>query len=298
MIGGVKRKVYFFAMDLPHSDACFVKAYPGETTEAFCDGHVSAFAFFGGVPVSILYDNMQVAVARILGDGRRQRTRVFSELQSHYLFQDRFGRPGKGNEKGKVEGLIGYVRRNFQEDGRFFCIPNKAAADAWCRDNNEGSGWSASAIKADGRHGCNQSTAGQRADAMADCRRQHGDRLIRVFKSNGEWRCEYQTERASAEEDCRREYGNRLIRVYKSGASGGANTGQVAEDGRPSLDGRTGSVALRLVEPFVISLAGADFGCQRTLMQTAELCWCRSIMNIALVGVESRNDICAPQWSR
>jgi len=38
---------------------------------------------------------------------------VFSELQSHYLFTDRFGRPGKGNDKGKVEGLVGYARRNF-----------------------------------------------------------------------------------------------------------------------------------------------------------------------------------------
>ena len=46
-------------------------------------------------------------------DGRRQRTRVFSELQSHYLFDDRFGRPGKGNDKGKVEGLVGYALRNF-----------------------------------------------------------------------------------------------------------------------------------------------------------------------------------------
>ena len=67
----------------------------------------------GGVPQSILYDNTTLAVARILGDGRRQRTRVFSELQSHYLFEDRFDRPGKGNDKGKVEGLVGYVRRNF-----------------------------------------------------------------------------------------------------------------------------------------------------------------------------------------
>ena len=58
----------------------------------------------------ILYDNTKIAVARILGDGRRQRTRVFSELQSHYLFTDRFGRPGKGNDKGKVEGLVGYAR--------------------------------------------------------------------------------------------------------------------------------------------------------------------------------------------
>src|SRR3954464_5886757 len=113
VIAGVERKIHFFAMDLPHSDACFVVGYPAETTEAFCDGHVRAFAFFGGVPKSIVYDNTKIAVARILGDGKRQRTRVFSELQSHYLFEDRFGRPGKGNDKGKVEGLVGYARRNF-----------------------------------------------------------------------------------------------------------------------------------------------------------------------------------------
>ena len=82
VIGGVERKIHFFAMDLPHSDAIFVVAYPAETTEAFCDGHVRAFAFFEGVPQSILYDNTKIAVARILGDGKRQRTRVFGELQS------------------------------------------------------------------------------------------------------------------------------------------------------------------------------------------------------------------------
>ncbi len=52
-------------------------------------------------------------MARILGDGRRQRTRAFTEIQSHYLFDDRFDRPAKGNGKGKVEGMVGYVRRNF-----------------------------------------------------------------------------------------------------------------------------------------------------------------------------------------
>ena len=56
VIGGVERKIHFFAFDLPHSDAGFVVGYPAETTEAFCDGHVRAFAFFGGVPKSILYD--------------------------------------------------------------------------------------------------------------------------------------------------------------------------------------------------------------------------------------------------
>ena len=68
---------------------------PGETTEAFLDGHVSAFALLGGVPQSILYDNTKLAVARILGDGRRKRTRAFTELQSYHLFDDRFGRPGR-----------------------------------------------------------------------------------------------------------------------------------------------------------------------------------------------------------
>jgi hypothetical protein len=99
-------------MDLPHSDAPFVKAYPAEVAEAFCEGHVAAFAFFGGIPLSILYDNTRLAVAQILGDGKRERSRMFSTLQSHYLFEDKFGRPGKGNDKGKVEGLVGYVRRH------------------------------------------------------------------------------------------------------------------------------------------------------------------------------------------
>jgi transposase len=96
VIGGVRMKLRVFCFDLPQSDACFIKAYPAETTEAFLDGHVSAFAFFSGVPISILYDNLKIAVARIFGDGKRQCTRAFTELVSHYLFQERFGRPGKG----------------------------------------------------------------------------------------------------------------------------------------------------------------------------------------------------------
>ena len=138
VIAGVERKVHYFVLDLPHSDGCFAKAYPGETTEAFLDGHVSAFAFgemfvplshgpghaqcdFGERPPAWTKVQLRpgpapqrrLAVAKILGDGRRKRTRAFSELQSHYLFEDRFGRPGKGNDKGKVEGMVGYVRRNF-----------------------------------------------------------------------------------------------------------------------------------------------------------------------------------------
>jgi transposase len=113
VIGGVERKAHYLAVDLPQSDDCFVMAFPAETTEAFLEGHTHAFAYFGGVPRTILYDNTKIAVARILGDGTRMKTRAFSELQSHYLFAEKFGRPAKGNDKGKVEGLVGYARRNF-----------------------------------------------------------------------------------------------------------------------------------------------------------------------------------------
>jgi transposase len=113
VIAGVEHKAHYLVMDLPHSDDCFVAAFPAETTEAFLEGHVRAFAYFGGVPTRILYDNTKIAVAKILGGEERQRTRAFSELQSYYLFADKFGRPARGNDKGKVEGLVGYARRNF-----------------------------------------------------------------------------------------------------------------------------------------------------------------------------------------
>ena len=113
VIAGVEQKAHYLVMDLPHSDDCFVAAFPAETTEAFLEGHVRAFAYFGGVPTRILYDNTRIAVAKRLGGEERQRTRAFSELQSYYLFADKFGRPAKGNDKGKVEGLVGYARRNF-----------------------------------------------------------------------------------------------------------------------------------------------------------------------------------------
>jgi transposase len=107
VIAGVECKAHYLAMDLPHSDDCFVIAFPAETTEAFLEGHVRAFAYFGGVPTRILYDNSKIAVAKILGGTERQRTRTFSELQSHYLFADKFGRPARGKDKGKVEGIVG-----------------------------------------------------------------------------------------------------------------------------------------------------------------------------------------------
>ena len=113
VIGGVEQTAHFFALDLPHSDACYIRAYPAATAEAWVDGHVHAFAFFGRVPQSVLYDNDRCLVSRILPDGTRKRATLFSGFLSHYLIRDRYGRPGKGNDKGAVEGLVGWARRNF-----------------------------------------------------------------------------------------------------------------------------------------------------------------------------------------
>lgn len=84
VIAGVERKAHYLVVDLPQSDDCYVMAFP---------------AYFGGVPRTIRYDNTKLAVAEISGDRTRSKTRAFSELQSHYLFAQKFGRPGKGNDK-------------------------------------------------------------------------------------------------------------------------------------------------------------------------------------------------------
>ena len=104
VIDGVECKAHYLVVDLPHSDDAFVQAFPAETTEAFCEGHNAAFRYFGGVPRGIVYDNTTLAVAKILGDGTRQRTQSFSELHSHYLFDDRFGRRGRATTKARWKG--------------------------------------------------------------------------------------------------------------------------------------------------------------------------------------------------
>jgi len=87
-------KLHVLCFDLPRSDACSIRAYAAETTEAFLDGHVSAFDFFGGVPQSILYDNTKLAVAKNLGDGERRRTRAFTEPGRHSSCPCRYCRVG------------------------------------------------------------------------------------------------------------------------------------------------------------------------------------------------------------
>lgn len=112
MAGGL-RKVYFFVMALPHSDAFFVAAYDRECTETFQDGHARAFAYFGGVPWRITYDNARTSVSQILGTYARKLTDGFSQLRSHYLFDYHFCQVRRANEKGVVEGAVKYVRLNF-----------------------------------------------------------------------------------------------------------------------------------------------------------------------------------------
>lgn len=84
-VNGQLRKVAFFVMALPYSDASFVMAFERECTETFWEGHVRAFEFFGGVPRRITYDNTKVAVSQILGRARRL-TQGFLQLKSHHPF--------------------------------------------------------------------------------------------------------------------------------------------------------------------------------------------------------------------
>ena len=113
IICGIQILAHFLVMQLPFCDAVFVKAYPAENTESFCDGHISAFIFFGFVPLRILYDNTTIAVKKVLGGDEREETKAFISLKSHYLFTSAFAAVARGNEKGGVENLVGYARRNF-----------------------------------------------------------------------------------------------------------------------------------------------------------------------------------------
>jgi transposase len=123
VIAGEPVTAAYFVMTLPHSDAFFVRAYPKECTESFQDGHVRAFEYFGGVPTRISYDNSKIAVAAIVGARGRTPTDEFLRLASHFLFAYRFCRVRRPNEKGHVEAMVGFARRNF-----LVPVP---AADSW-----------------------------------------------------------------------------------------------------------------------------------------------------------------------
>jgi hypothetical protein len=88
-------------------------AFPHQQQEAFLAGHQEAFAFFGGVPRNLWYDNLAQAVRPRLVGRKPQEQETFIAFRSHYLFQSRFCTPAEAHEKGLVEGLVGYARRNF-----------------------------------------------------------------------------------------------------------------------------------------------------------------------------------------
>src|SRR6516225_8212045 len=112
-VRGVMTEVAFFVLSLPYADAVYCQVFPRECTEVFLEGHARAFAFLGGVPRRIAYDNTKTAVAQITGSRERQVTREFQRLQSHYLFAPHFCLVRRPNEKGHVERLLDYARSNF-----------------------------------------------------------------------------------------------------------------------------------------------------------------------------------------
>lgn len=112
---GKLEEVQLFCLRLCYSTRPFVMAFPHQKQEAFFEGHVAAFDFLGGVPGTIWYDNLSLAVKNLVkGKGHRiQELESFIAFRSHYLFQSRFCNPGEAHEKGLVENLVGYARRNF-----------------------------------------------------------------------------------------------------------------------------------------------------------------------------------------
>jgi len=113
IVNGERLTVQLFLMRLCYSRRLFMMAFPGQKQEAFFEGHVQAFHFLGGVPGRIAYDNLKVAVQRILEGRTRKEQERFILFRSHYLFDSRFCTRGQGHEKGRVEKGVGFGRRNF-----------------------------------------------------------------------------------------------------------------------------------------------------------------------------------------
>jgi len=109
IIGGSRAPLKFFCMRSKH----FVRFYPCERQQAFFDAHIQAFEFFGGVFPVLIYDNLRTAVQKVLrGKGRIEQD-GFIKFRAYYSIDARFCNPVSGNEKGGVEGLVGFARRNY-----------------------------------------------------------------------------------------------------------------------------------------------------------------------------------------
>jgi len=110
-ISGVKEIVYFFCARLCSSCAPVVLAYRRQNEESFLDAFVRTFQIYSGVPEKVIFDNGKVAVKDGFGAGARKQA-GYTALSAHYGFEALFCNPAEGHEKGLVEGLVGWARRN------------------------------------------------------------------------------------------------------------------------------------------------------------------------------------------
>src|SRR5262245_2885780 len=121
-LAGQEQQVPFLAARLRYSGAMFLAAFPTERQDAFLLGQRWAFAFWGGVPHSVVYDNLKPAVAQLLRGHSRQEQQAFRHFHSVYGYEAIFANPHAGWEKGSVENLVGYARRTY-----FVPIPDVAS---------------------------------------------------------------------------------------------------------------------------------------------------------------------------
>lgn len=113
IIGGQETLLKFFCMRSKYSGKHFVRCYPCERQQALFDGHIQAFSFFEGVFPVLIYDNLTTAVQKIFKGKKRDLQESFEKFRAYYNFAPVFCNPGQGHEKGGVEGLVGYARRNY-----------------------------------------------------------------------------------------------------------------------------------------------------------------------------------------
>jgi transposase len=117
-IGKALRKLYAFVMVLSYSRQIFLRFYYNAAMPSFLQGHQDAFEFFQGVPRVLLYDNLKSAVLERVGTAIRFNPKII-ELSAHYRFEPRPVNVARGNEKGRVERAIRYIRDNFFEARKF-----------------------------------------------------------------------------------------------------------------------------------------------------------------------------------
>ena len=111
-IGRARRKLSCFVMTLSYSRAFYLEFFFDQRLENFLQAHLNAFTFFGGTPRQLLYDNLKSAVLARHGDLLRFHPRLL-DLCGHYHFAAVPCQPRRGNEKGRVERAIRYVREAF-----------------------------------------------------------------------------------------------------------------------------------------------------------------------------------------